>query len=98
MGTDTDDYPRDYPRDYPSPLVVGDRNAVEVRVSHDLGDRTLVVVILLACVIGACGVVMGLNLAKQDQLDTLAREIVAKQQVTNNQNARIEAELKARKQ
>lgn len=77
----------------------GDRSALEVRVTvnHDLGDRTLVLVIVLSVVLFACGAIMGLNLAKQDQLDTLGRETLAKVQTTNNQNARIEAELKARK-
>ena len=73
----------------------GDRSAASfnVRVSHDLGDRTLVVVILLALVIGACGVTMGLNLSKQSQLDARATELSARIQVQNNQNARIEAQL-----
>ena len=71
----------------------GDRSNLSVIVSHDLGDRTLIVVILLALVIGACGVVMGLNLSKQARLDDYSREIAAKVQVQNNQNSRIEAKL-----
>lgn len=76
-------------------LEQGERSAarVDVRVSHDLGDRTLVVVILLAIVIGACGLVMGMNLSKQSRLDDQSREIAAKLQVQNNQNSRIEAQL-----
>lgn len=80
-----------------SPLIVGDRNALQVTVSHDLGDRTLVVVILLTIVIGACGVVMGRNLARQDAIEMQNREVLQRQNTTINQNARIEAELKARK-
>lgn len=34
-----------------------------------LGKETLAVVILLAVVIGACGLIMGLNIAKQADLD-----------------------------
>lgn len=76
-------------------LEQGDRSAakVEVKVSHDLGDRTLVVVILLAIVIGACGVVMGLNLSRQAQLEDQATILAAKLHTTINQNARIEAAL-----
>lgn len=78
---------------YPPEISIGDRNAIQVTVSHDLGDRTLVVVILLAIVIGACGVVMGMNLSKQARLDDQQREIAARIQVQNNQNSRIEAQL-----
>lgn len=85
MGTDFDPYEQ--------PVIIGDRNAMQITVSHDLGDRTLVVVILLALVIGCCGVIMGLNLAKQARLDDYSREIAAKVQVQNNQNSRIEAKL-----
>lgn len=90
MGADTDDYPRDYPR----PLVVGDRNAVEIHVSHDLGDRTLVVVILLACVIGACGVAMGMNLAKQDMQAQYMRDVAAKLQINTNHVMALESAQK----
>jgi hypothetical protein len=76
-------------------LRQGDGSAarIDVTVSHDLGDRTLVVVILLAIVIGACGLIMGMNLAKQSRLDDASREIAAKLQIQNNQNSRIEAKL-----
>lgn len=79
----------------PIRLSQGDRSAASfnVRVSHDLGDRTLVLVILLTIVIGLCGVVMGLNLSKQAHLDDQATTIAARLQVQNNQNARIEAQL-----
>ncbi len=80
-------------------LAQGDGSAarIDVRVSHDLGDRTLVVVVLLAIVIGACGLIMGLNLSKQARLDDASREIAAKLQVQNNQNSRIEAKLEEMK-
>jgi len=39
------------------------------RVSINLGGSTLIVVAVLVAIIGACGVVMGLNLAKQAQMD-----------------------------
>ncbi len=74
-------------------LRIGDRNAIQVTVSHDLGDRTLVVVILLALVIGTCGVIMGLNLSKQARLDSDLSVMSARVQVQNNQNSRIEAKL-----
>lgn len=77
----------------PTQITMGDRNLIQVSVSHDLGDRTLVLVVLLTIVIGACGVVMGLNLSKQEHLDNLAREVAAKVQIQNNQNSRIEAKL-----
>lgn len=35
----------------------------------NLGPATLIVVCILAAIIGACGLVMGLNMAKQDQMD-----------------------------
>ncbi len=69
-----------------------------ITISHDLGDRTLVVVILLTLVIATCGVIMGLNLSKQDRLDAMTRELAAKQQIQLNQNSRIEAALTARNQ
>jgi hypothetical protein len=40
-----------------------------VQVRMDLGGATLVVVAVLALVIGACGVVMGMNLSRQRELE-----------------------------
>lgn len=40
----------------------------------NLGPATLIVVCVLAAIIGACGVVMGLNLAKQAEMDRDFRE------------------------
>jgi len=42
-------------------------NVNNVRI--DLGGTTLAVVVLLVAIIGACGVVMGLNLARQAQME-----------------------------
>jgi hypothetical protein len=39
------------------------------RIDINLGGPTLLVVLLLATVIGACGVVMGLNLSRQQSLE-----------------------------
>jgi outer membrane murein-binding lipoprotein Lpp len=80
----------------PYAVIVGDRNALQVNVSHDLGDRTLVVVILLALVIGACGVIMGLNLAKQDQLGAYTRQLSADYAVHTNHVRDLEAQMKER--
>lgn len=78
----------------PYAVIVGDRNALQVNVSHDLGDRTLVVVILLALVIGACGVIMGLNLAKQDQLGRYTRDLATQYQIQTNHVRDLEAQVK----
>lgn len=43
----------------------GDRSSLQVIVRHDLGDRTLVVVLLLAAIIGCCGVVIGMDLSER---------------------------------
>lgn len=40
-----------------------------------LEGATIIVVSILTVVIGACGVVMGLNLAKQDQMDRDFRDL-----------------------
>lgn len=77
-------------------LTQGERSnsRVEIRVSHDLGDRTLVVVILLTCVIGACGVVMGRNMARQDVQEVYARDLATKYQLNTNHVRDLEAALK----
>jgi outer membrane murein-binding lipoprotein Lpp len=81
----------------PYAVIVGDRNALQVNVSHDLGDRTLVVVILLALVIGACGVAMGLNLAKQDQLGAYTRDLATQYQLNKNHVMELEKTLEAQR-
>lgn len=62
----------------------GSAASIRVNVSHDLGDRTLVVVILLAAIIGTCGVVMGMNLAKQDMQSQYMRDVAVKLQINTN--------------
>ncbi len=77
-------------------LEQGARSAsiIDVKVSHDLGDRTLVVVILLACVIGVCGVVMGMNLAKQSMQEQYVRDVAVKQQIMINHVNELESLVK----
>jgi hypothetical protein len=47
----------------------GGSSANQINVNTNLGPATLIVVCVLAATIGACGVVMGLNLSKQAQMD-----------------------------
>lgn len=80
------------------PLVTnrqGERSAADIKVtvSHDLGDRTLVVVILLAIVIGACGVVIGTNIAKQDMQGQYMRDVAAKLQINTNHTMELEKQV-----
>jgi hypothetical protein len=74
----------------------GERSAFSSRitVSHDLGDRTLVVVILLAAIIGACGVVMGMNLAKQDMQTQYMMDVSTKLQINTNHTIALESAIK----
>lgn len=44
-------------------------SANNINISTNLGPATLIVVCVLAAIIGACGLVMGLNLSKQAQMD-----------------------------
>jgi len=46
----------------------GDSANVNV-VRIELGKETLIIVILLSILIAACGLIMGLNLSKQSQMD-----------------------------
>ena len=89
MGTETEH------DDSPLVVVRGDRNAtqLDIRVSHDLGDRTLVVVILLVIVIGACGVVMGRNLARQASLEDSALQLARDYAVHTNHIRNLEAQM-----
>jgi len=85
----------EYADEPPFVHMQGDRSAFSSRitVSHDLGDRTLVVVILLAAIIGACGVVMGMNLAKQDMQEQYVRDVAVKQQLMINHVKDMETQL-----
>lgn len=42
----------------------------QTNIKISLGKETLAVILLLAVVIGVCGLIMGLNLSKQDRQDT----------------------------
>ena len=48
-------------------------NVNDVRIN--LGGTTLLVVAVLVAIIGACGLVMGLNLSKQSQMDRDFRDM-----------------------
>jgi hypothetical protein len=52
----------------------GGSSANQINISTNLGPATLIVVCVLAAIIGACGLVMGLNLAKQAEMDRDFRE------------------------
>jgi hypothetical protein len=56
-------------RDSADQPLSADRGSSVNRIEINLGGATLIIVVVLATVIGACGLVMGLNLAKQDQMD-----------------------------
>jgi hypothetical protein len=68
------------------------------KVDIGLQGSTIAIVISLTLIIGACGLVMGLNLAKQHQMDedfnALRRQYERTFIVITDQNA----ELKARKE
>lgn len=71
----------------------GERSALSINVSHDLGDRTLVVVILLALVIGVCGWKIGQDTAAYDMQGQYMRDVAAKQQVMINHMKDVETTL-----
>lgn len=88
------------PLDYPISIEQGERSAarVQVTVSHDLGDRTLVVVILLAAIIGACGVVIGLDLSERQLQSQYMRDVAVKLQINTNHVDEVANELKILKE
>lgn len=88
MVTDYDEFPTQR---------AGDRSNLSIVVSHDLGDRTLVVVILLAIVIGACGLVMGMNLSKQNMQEQYLRDVAVKLQVNTNHVNELESLVKEKR-
>lgn len=59
----------------------------------NLGGPTLVVVAVLTAIIGACGVVMGLNLAKQSQMDRDFRDLGTKYALEERRKMDLEAYL-----
>lgn len=60
-------------------------------VHIDIGTKTLSAVYVMAAIIGACGVVMGLNLAKQDQMDRDFRDSVTQNKLVERRLMDIEA-------
>ena len=66
------------------------------KVDIGLQGSTIAIVISLTLVIGACGLVMGLNLAKQRQMDedfnALRRQYERVFIVTTDQNAELKAQ------
>jgi hypothetical protein len=70
----------------------GERSAasIKVTVSHDLGDRTLVVVVLLACVIGVCGWKIGHYTAATEMNGQYMRDVATKLQINTNHVTELE--------
>lgn len=58
-----------HPEHSPDESVHAAEHANVNNVRINLGGTTLLVVVVLVAIIGACGLVMGLNLAKQSQMD-----------------------------
>ena len=56
-----------------SPGTMHLRDGTQIKI--DLGGATLIVVAVLALIIGACGIIMGLNLSKQDRQDADFRDL-----------------------
>ncbi len=78
----------------------GERSAFssQITVSHDLGDRTLVVVILLAVVIGICGAVIGMDLAERRMQSQYMRDVAVKLQINTNRTDEYLNEVKLLKE
>ena len=90
--------------DYAEPPFVhneqGERSAFSshITVSHDLGDRTLVVVILLAIVIGCCGVAIGHYTAATEMQGQYMRDVAAKLQINTNHTMEVEKQIEIAKE
>jgi len=83
-------------RDVHQPLTQDARGGgnianVPVDIKINLGKETLVVVCVLAAIIGACGVVMGFNLAKQDLMDRDFRDAQTQAKLTERRLIDIES-------
>jgi hypothetical protein len=61
------------------------------RVSIELGSATIAIVVSLMLIIGTCGVIMGLNLAKQAQLDRDFRDATVASQLKERRLMDMEA-------
>lgn len=59
-------------------------------ININLGGATLSVLICLMVVIGACGVIMGMNLAKQSQMDRDFRDMQIQGKITERRLIDIE--------
>lgn len=59
--------------------VYAEEGAQLTNIKISFGKETLAVVVLLAVVIGACGLIMGLNLSKQDQQDAAFKDMKTQQ-------------------
>lgn len=81
-------------------LDQGDRSAakITVDVKHDLGDRTLVVVILLALVIGVCGWQIGEYRAEKEMHGQYMRDVATKLQINTNHTDEWHNEFKVWKE
>lgn len=55
--------------------IYAEEGAQLTNIKISFGKETLAVVLLLAVVIGACGLIMGLNLSKQDTQDASFRDL-----------------------
>lgn len=66
-------------------------SANNINVNTNLGPATLIVVCVLAAIIGACGLVMGLNLSKQAQMDRDFRDIQTYQKLLERRYMDLEA-------
>lgn len=75
----------------PDESVYAERGAHVQLVKIGLGKETLAVVILLCVVIGACGLIMGLNLAKQDQMDRDFRDLATRDKLLERRYVDMEA-------
>jgi hypothetical protein len=66
-------------------------SANNINVNTNLGPATLIVVCVLAAIIGACGLVMGLNLSKQAQMDRDFRDAQTYQKLLERRYMDFEA-------
>lgn len=79
----------DPPLDTSRPMIhstQGDRSASEitVTVSHDLGDRTVVILLIVACALALCGWRIGQDQATAEFNGQYLRDLAVKDQVKIN--------------
>ncbi len=68
-----------------------DRGSSVNTVRVDLGSQSLWVIAAFSVLIGTCGLVMGLNLAKQDQLDRDFRDLTTAYKLEERRKMDLEA-------